>query len=332
MSQRQATTAELTVHDADGAIQFYEKAMGATVKHKEAVQGDPKKRIMHCMLEVPGGGQVMVHDDFPDWTDNGQLSTPVALGGNPVTINLFMPSLESLDALVERSSKEGMKVLCPATDMFWGDRHAKLKDPYGHVWALVSPLPAERKASVAGKVPKGDGQEFKEQWKKDAGLVKDGSPPPAKKQRLTRATLVEERKIAAAPEKVYGVWVAEHRRVQPLPEGAIVQYDEEVAYKVDAVERCQVMSGDGSPMCRFEEKVLEMDEGFRVVWHTVCEMPSGQRLSTSLSTVEFLPAGSETRVVLTEQVTWFRSPLLEEHRSALERFLANLDRAVLAVA
>jgi PhnB protein len=28
----------------------------------------------------------------------------------------------------------------PPEDMFWGDRYAKLRDPFGHVWSLGAPI------------------------------------------------------------------------------------------------------------------------------------------------------------------------------------------------
>mmetsp|Transcript_17832 Transcript_17832/g.41583 ORF Transcript_17832/g.41583 Transcript_17832/m.41583 type:complete len:324 (-) Transcript_17832:217-1188(-) len=314
---RQNITAELTVHNATEAIAFYETAMGAVVKGKELVEGDPKGRVMYSLLQVPGGGDVMVHDDFPDWSPDGQLKTPIALGGTPCVMNLSLATPEEVDALVEKSCKAGMQVECPPTDMFWGDRHAMLKDPYGHVWSLVAALPADRKAAVADKVPKGDAGKSDQAW-----------GPPAKKARLTRATLKEDVKIAASVGDIFRVWVDKHQQIQPLPEASVVHFDPASKYEVDAVERSRVEGTDGSPMCSFEERVIDMEEDCRVVWHSVCKMPSGERLSSSIQTVEFVPEGSQTKVILTEQVTWFKMPLMSEHKAGLARFLKNLEKAV----
>mmetsp|Transcript_45757 Transcript_45757/g.83812 ORF Transcript_45757/g.83812 Transcript_45757/m.83812 type:complete len:332 (-) Transcript_45757:255-1250(-) len=329
MEHRQSVTPELTVHNASEAIEFYEKALGATIKRKEAVEGDPKKRLMHAMLQMPGGGDVMVHDDFPDWSPDGQLKTPVALGGTPVIINLALATPAELDAVVDRAMKHAMQVLCPPTDMFWGDRHAMLKDPYGHAWSLVSPLPEDRKSAVASKVPKGDGQEFVEEYNKDSGKQAEGGPPP-KKPRVCFATIKAEHTIAAVTDKVFSTWVEKHRQIQPLPEGSSVVFDKDVKYEAGALEQSSVRAADGSPMCSFEERVVYLEAGSRVVWHSVCKMPSGEKLSTSLSTVEFLPSGASTNVHLTEQVTWFKQALLDEHKSGLQRHLENLSKAVLS--
>jgi hypothetical protein len=43
----------------------------------------------------------------------------------------------------------------PVTDMFWGDRHGALKDPFGHSWGL-----ATRKRNLSAKQMKKAGEEW----------------------------------------------------------------------------------------------------------------------------------------------------------------------------
>jgi PhnB protein len=31
---------------------------------------------------------------------------------------------------------EGAKVLDPVKDQFWGDRHGRIEDPFGHKWSI----------------------------------------------------------------------------------------------------------------------------------------------------------------------------------------------------
>jgi len=37
-----------------------------------------------------------------------------------------------------RAKAAGATVDMPPTDMFWGDRYAKLTDPFGHKWAMAT--------------------------------------------------------------------------------------------------------------------------------------------------------------------------------------------------
>ena len=32
----------------------------------------------------------------------------------------------------------GAKVLDPVKDQFWGDRHGRLEDPFGHLWSIAT--------------------------------------------------------------------------------------------------------------------------------------------------------------------------------------------------
>ena len=47
----------------------------------------------------------------------------------------------------------GARITMPLADMFWGDRYAKLKDPFGHQWSLATHQrdlsPAEIQAGMA---------------------------------------------------------------------------------------------------------------------------------------------------------------------------------------
>ena len=53
---------------------------------------------------------------------------------------LFRHALD-VDASVERAVAAGATLLHGPEDMFWGDRYARLVDPYGHHWSLATPGP-----------------------------------------------------------------------------------------------------------------------------------------------------------------------------------------------
>ena len=125
----------ICVRGAADAIVFYEAAFGAvcTMKH----MADDGKRIMHSNL-VMFGGEVMMHDEFPEFGDD--VRAPAVSGSASMTINVNRPQPSEVDAIVARAKAAGATVTLEPQDVFWGCRYAKLRDPFGHVWAFNAPL------------------------------------------------------------------------------------------------------------------------------------------------------------------------------------------------
>jgi PhnB protein len=121
----EGATPYLIVHDAPSAIQFYEKAFGATEVMRFA---DPSGKVGHAEVKI-GQALVMLADEYPDMDIRG----PRTYGGSPVKIALFVPDV---DVFVKRAVDAGAKVVRPVQDQFYGDRSGQLEDPYGHVWNI----------------------------------------------------------------------------------------------------------------------------------------------------------------------------------------------------
>jgi uncharacterized glyoxalase superfamily protein PhnB len=120
-------TPHIIVRDAAKAIDFYKKAFGA----EEIMRmPGPGGKIMHAELKI-GNSHLMMCEESQDW---GCLS-PQALNGSPITIHLYV---ENVDTAFDRAVKAGAKAEMPVSDMFWGDRYGKLKDPFGHNWSLAT--------------------------------------------------------------------------------------------------------------------------------------------------------------------------------------------------
>ena len=98
---------------------------------------------MHAELKF-GSFRMFVNDDFPEMC-GGVSKTPQAIGGTPTT--LFLTGGDC-DAVVAKAVKAGATVTMPPMDMFWGDRFAKLTDPFGHEWSITSPISEERKTAA----------------------------------------------------------------------------------------------------------------------------------------------------------------------------------------
>ncbi len=136
-------TAHLSVRDAQKAIDFYQKALGAQLLHMHKT---PDGRVMHASLKI-GDSQFMLADEFPGMG----TPSPQALGGSPVVLNIYV---ENVDGLFKQAVDAGAKVTMPLADQFWGDRYGQIVDPFGHHWALgshvedVAPEEMERRANA----------------------------------------------------------------------------------------------------------------------------------------------------------------------------------------
>ena len=122
----------LVVSDGAAAVAFYERAFGATVAERMAA---PDGRLMFCRLEI-NGGPLMVSDDFPEHC-GGIAGTPDQERPSPTTQHM---QVTDCDAVYASAIAAGAMPLMSPQDMFWGDRYARLRDPFGHTWSLGQTL------------------------------------------------------------------------------------------------------------------------------------------------------------------------------------------------
>ena len=96
-------------------------------------------KIMHAEIQI-GGARIMMADSNPDW----EAKSPKEFGGSPVSIHLYT---EDADALFDQAVAAGAAAMMPVTEVFWGDRHGRVTDPYGHAWSVSThvsdPTPEE---------------------------------------------------------------------------------------------------------------------------------------------------------------------------------------------
>ena len=89
-----------------------------------------KKRVGHAEIVI-GGSTIMLSDEFPDM---GVLG-PRALSGTPVVMTIYVQNVDKTVALAKRARA---RILQAAADQFYGDRTARIEDPFGHVWSIQS--------------------------------------------------------------------------------------------------------------------------------------------------------------------------------------------------
>ncbi|MDU0341261.1 VOC family protein [Bosea rubneri] len=127
--------AHICVKGGDAAIAFYEKAFGAQCTFK--AMAEDGKRVMHANLAM-FGSEVMLHDEFPEF--GGDIMAPSSRSGASMTISINLPRPADVDAAIARAASAGADVVMPASDVFWGARYGRLRDPFGHLWAFNAPL------------------------------------------------------------------------------------------------------------------------------------------------------------------------------------------------
>ena len=132
-----ALTPHLAVHDGKAAVAFYKQAFGAT--EGRVMPAEDGKRLMHAELHF-AGAKFYLCDEFPEHRPAGdKTGSPNTLGGTSVTLHLSVPDC---DAATAQAKAAGATVTMEPWDSFWGDRYARIVDPFGHTWSLSHPLKA----------------------------------------------------------------------------------------------------------------------------------------------------------------------------------------------
>lgn len=125
--------ARLVVAGADAAIDFYQRAFGATVHNRYT---DPAGRVVHAELRF-GGVSIALKDE------DGVDEAPGSLGGSPVILMLDVDDADAVGSALERA---GARVIFAISDQSYGYRQGRFADPFGHVWMVsqdVEELSAE---------------------------------------------------------------------------------------------------------------------------------------------------------------------------------------------
>jgi PhnB protein len=121
-------SAYLIVSNTVEAMEFYERAFGAEPGPRIVSPGG--ESTQHAEMKI-GNSTVMLSDEFPELG----AQSPLTLGGSPQSLHLYV---EDVDALYERAVAAGCTVVQPLDNAFWGDRYAKVTDPFGHSWGMAS--------------------------------------------------------------------------------------------------------------------------------------------------------------------------------------------------
>ena len=118
-------TPYLICKNAEAAIDFYKRAFGAEELYRIGQPG----MVGHAEMRI-GKAIFMLADEFPP-----MALSPESVGGSPVSLYIYV---EDVDKFAEKAIAEGLEVLKPVSDQFYGDRSGHFKDPFGHLWGFAT--------------------------------------------------------------------------------------------------------------------------------------------------------------------------------------------------
>ena len=127
---KKAVAPYLSVRDGTAAIAFYKKAFDAEELERFEYEG----KLGHATLRI-NDHVLMLADEFPEMEEmTGNVAPPTLGGRTTFTVNL---TVDDADQWFDRAIAAGATPIRPVTAEFFG-RHGKLRDPFGHVWSVVT--------------------------------------------------------------------------------------------------------------------------------------------------------------------------------------------------
>lgn len=135
----------LSINDATRAVAFYSRVFSVD---PHLLLNMPDGRVMHCEFRI-GSARFFVSEELPE---HGGTPSPVRLGGTTVAIHLYV---NDCDAMVKTMEDNQSTVLMAPVDTFWGERFARVRDPFGHEWGistLVHQLTPDEIKTAAAKM------------------------------------------------------------------------------------------------------------------------------------------------------------------------------------
>lgn len=119
-------TPSIVVKDPDAAIKLYEQAFGAELR---LCLRTPQGAVMHAEMKI-GDSIFMMGGEWADFGVKAPLPNHCSSG-----LHLYV---DDCDQAFQRAVSAGCRPLMPPANMFWGDRFAKVQDPFGHQWSVAT--------------------------------------------------------------------------------------------------------------------------------------------------------------------------------------------------
>ena len=118
-------TPYLIVDGAADAIDFYKRVFGAI---EEFRMDAPGGTVGHASITI-GDSRVMLADQMP--------GSPYGAPQGETGASLYV-YVDDADATFKKAVEAGATAQNEPTDMFWGDRWGRVRDPWGHAWEIAT--------------------------------------------------------------------------------------------------------------------------------------------------------------------------------------------------
>jgi PhnB protein len=125
----QIVTPYICCKGAAEALDFYKVAFGAEETMRFT---GPDGKVGHAEILVEGG-RIMISDEWPE----GDVFSPDKYGGTTFAIRLVVADVDAISA---KAKAAGAVIERGPNDEPYGDRSCWLRDPFGHRWALATPI------------------------------------------------------------------------------------------------------------------------------------------------------------------------------------------------
>jgi PhnB protein len=112
-------TPNTIVSNVADAVTFYKKVFGA----EEVLRlTSPDGKVAHCEIRI-GDSRINLGEAMEGWPEQPLLAQ-IYVGDSDATFALAL--------------KEGATELSPVSDMFFGSREGRVKDPFGNTWTIAT--------------------------------------------------------------------------------------------------------------------------------------------------------------------------------------------------
>lgn len=139
-----SVTPHLVVRDAAGAAEFYPRALNAQVLFR--MPGPDGATLLHAELRI-GDSIVLLAEESIE----ANYLSPLSLGGSSVTLMIYCADT---DIAFAQAIAAGCEEIKAPSEMFWGDRFAQVKDPYGHIWSFATHVRDVSEAEIRAALEK----------------------------------------------------------------------------------------------------------------------------------------------------------------------------------
>ncbi len=120
----------LSIKNAKEAVTFYSSVFDVA---PFLLLNMPDERVMHCEFRI-GKTRFFISEELQE---HGGTPSPKSLGGTSVGIHLYV---DDCDSMFRKMKENGAVALVEPDDMFWGERFARVRDPFGHEWGIATKI------------------------------------------------------------------------------------------------------------------------------------------------------------------------------------------------